>query len=301
MLDKQFVTVLKNLKGYTKSDTHSQFECWVTKGTYECLEFRPNFPNANTDYAKLDIDTVADGDTWICTRWRDKVYAEVREQDAPPTQEDLPESHEDGVEEAGLVGLLEAFRDFRYTPRGARYPYELDGISVKLSPPRKNNCCTFVEALVIKAWLNHDENFRWDGRGHADMMILGSDLFSPVNVLVERGIALPLNELAPPAPWSVVQGWSSNNNGHSFIIVDHHADSDRVLTLESNSAYGLDGVGFRRLGGLKDHPPAQAPAHWWGNPRAPTWRDICRWYPKRRLCALKVNNVRWAWESGRRD
>jgi len=299
MSNKFIATVQRNLKGFTDPDTQSQFECMVRGGTYDCLEYRPKFPDQDSDYAKLDIDTVADGDTWICTRWKNNIYAEVREQDTTPEQEELPENFDDGVDEVELVRLLEMFREFRYTPRGARYPYPLEGISVKQSPPRKNNCCTFVEALVIKAWLDNVAGFQWDADGHAQMMILGDDLFSPVTVLVERGLAIPLNENAPPAPWSVVQGWSANNSGHSFIIVAYHGDSDRILTLESNSAYGLDGVGFRRLGGLREFQRGKAPSRWWENPRTPTWRDICRWYPQRRLCALKINNVAWARASGR--
>jgi len=289
--------VKRNLKGFTDPDTASQFECRVRKGSYECLEYRPKFPGPDTDYAKLDMDTLADGDTWVCTRWKNDIYARVVEQEAMPEQVELPERFDDGVDESKLVSLLETFRAFRYTPRGARYPFPLQGISVKQSPPHKNNCCTFVEALVIKAWLDNVPDFRWDAHGHAEMMILGSDLFSPVNVLIERGIALSLSPDAPPHPWSVVQGWSANNSGHSFIIVAHHGESDRILTLESNSAYGLDGVGFRKLGGLREFQPGQAPSRWWENPRTPTWKDIRRWYPKRRLCALKINNVSWPWVS----
>ena len=77
------------------------------------------------------------------------VYAEFVERQEPILQVELPEFYEDGIDESDLVGLIDEFRDFYYAPRGARYPFEINGIRVKLSPPRKNNCCTFVEALVI--------------------------------------------------------------------------------------------------------------------------------------------------------
>ena len=297
MADIQFANVLKRLKGFIEQNTRSQFETWVARGRYECTEYRRNYPNENTDFARLDIDTLADGDTWICTRWKNSIYAEIDDPAPPPQQLELPEAHADGMPEALLIDLLPEFEAFNYIPRGARYPYALDGISIKLAPPQVNNCCTFVEALVIKAWQNHNVDFRWDRQGHADIMIMGSDLFSPVNVLVNREIALPLDENAAPAAWSVIQGWSADNRrGHTFIIVAHHVESDRVLTLESNNGYGLDGVGYRSLGGLNQHPAKQAPERWWENANAPTWQQVRRAYPRRRLCALKVNNPQWAWQ-----
>ena len=196
MPDVQFVTLLKRLKGFTSPDTRSQFETWIAKGSYECLEYRENFPNENTDYARLDIDTLADGDTWICTRWRSSVYAQVDEPQPAPSQVEIPESQADGMAESELTALLAAFESFHYTTSGARYPFDLDGISIKRAPPAQNNCCTFVEGLVIRAWQNHDPEFGWDRQGHADMMIMGSDLFSPVNALVGRDIAIALDENA---------------------------------------------------------------------------------------------------------
>lgn len=51
-------------------------------------------------------------------------------------------------------------------------------------------------------------------------------------------------------------------SGHTFLIVDHHGPTDRVLTLESNSYYKLNGVGFRVIGYLQDME-VQPPANWW--------------------------------------
>ena len=160
----------------------------------------------------------------------------------------------------------------------------------------KNNCCTFVEALVVRAWQDvHPNRFGWTAARHRQMMIIGDDLFSPIHCLVEAGIATAVADPnASPRPWSAVQGWRSRGGGHTFLIVDHHAASDRVLTLESNRGYGLDGVGFRKLGNLREHVNNGPPAAWWENAKAPTWAEICATYAERELAALKVTNRSWS-------
>ncbi len=65
------------------------------------------------------------------------------------------------VTESALIGLLPAFSDYTYDRHEPRYPYEIPGISSSLvEPPKANNCCTFVEALLVKAWLDvHGDDF----------------------------------------------------------------------------------------------------------------------------------------------
>ncbi|RKG90433.1 hypothetical protein D7W82_03830 [Corallococcus sp. CA049B] len=58
-----------------------------------------------------------------------------------------------------------------------------------------------------------------------------------------------------------IQEWQGPQcSGYTFLAVDHHAETDKVLVLESNAVVGLDGVGYRGLGSLRDvglQPPAQ--------------------------------------------
>ncbi|WP_233583153.1 hypothetical protein [Corallococcus sp. CA053C] len=73
-------------------------------------------------------------------------------------------------------------------------------------------------------------------------------------------------------------GRSQWGSGHTFLVVDFHPETDKVLVLESNAAFRLDGVGFRGLGNLRD-VGLQPPADWWMRSEVWTWRRICSTYP----------------------
>ncbi len=298
MATQRAVTLSRNLSGFVEPDTHSETEGRVPAGTYEVLELLPNQgDNNDDDYARVAIEGLDGDDTWICTRSGAQQYGEIVEMDREPAAREDPGGDASAIPEQALVARIPDFRSFRYTKTGARYPFVIDGCSLPQTPPQKNNCCTFVEALVVRAWQDvHSDRFTWTSPRHRQMMIIGDDLFSPVHCLVEARIASAIVDApnASPPPWSAVQGWRSSGGGHTFLVVDHHAPSDRVLTLESNRGYGLDGVGFRKLGNLRDHPDNGPPPAWWENPKAPTWTDICATYPERELVALKVTGRSWS-------
>ncbi|WP_254624250.1 MULTISPECIES: hypothetical protein [unclassified Myxococcus] len=152
------------------------------------------------------------------------------------------ESEPLAVLEERLIALLGASPDYRYNVSRVYYPWALPGVRVPLAPPRLNNCCTFVEALRVKAFSEaHGAAFSWDARRHRQMMIASSqDYFSPVTAAVESGMALVAPSAdVPPHPWTLIQGWRSQwGAGHTFLVADHHAETDKVLVLESNAAYG---------------------------------------------------------------
>jgi hypothetical protein len=196
------------------------------------------------------------------------------------------------IKESVLINLLEKFHPFTYELHAARYPFPLPGLSVPLSPPETNNCCTFVEALLVKAWADTHPEFKWGSKRHGQMMILSADdFFSPVTAVIESGMGSVMDD-TDIKPWTVVQGWRGKwNGGHTFIIVDHHEETDRVLTLESNSAYNLDGVGFRGIGNLRDfnNPPVE----WWKQEDLWTWERIKSAYKFRKQAALNMNELSW--------
>lgn len=201
------------------------------------------------------------------------------------------------VPESALSALLPVFSDYTYNFQSVRYPWAIPGVSLPLAPPKLINCCTFVEALVVRAWANtHGAAFLWNSRRHSQMMIsTGDDLFSPVTAVIESemGTAVPAGQ--PPTAWCVAQGWRTSTSGHTFIILARHAPSDRVLTLEANQAYSLNGVGYRKLGNLRDFPGCRPPARWWENSAAPLWRDIVATYANGlKLAKLNVLGPSWA-------
>lgn len=199
------------------------------------------------------------------------------------------------IDESVLVNRLNDFEPFTYALHEARYPFPLPGVSLPLAPPQTNNCCTFVEGLVIGAWADAHPGFAWDKRRHRQMMIIGDDdMFSPVTALVEAGIAILVpNPDTAPECWTVIQGWREQwSDGHTLLIVAHHAATDRLLTLEANKAFKLNGVGFRSIGNLNavgGRPPAQ----WWSLPELWTWQHFCSVYRFRRQARLNVMPGDW--------
>jgi hypothetical protein len=294
--NKKIAKLRLRLKGFAQPDTASQVEGYLEPGTYRIDRYLPNHPDEDTDYALVQAPTLGAGETWICVRWKDHYYADV--EDAPAVAlERLPFDAEPfAISETVLLNLLPKFEDFTYDLDEAHYPYELPGVHLPQAPPRSNNCCTFVEALLVRAWADVHQDFRWNSERHAQMMIFSNDdYFSPVTAAIETGMAIAVpNPDEPPHPWTLIQGWRYQwRSGHTFIIVDHHEQTDRVLTLESNSSYKLNGVGFRAMGNLRDLE-GRPPASWWEREELWTWERICSTYRFRQQAWLKVKDRSWS-------
>jgi hypothetical protein len=81
---------------------------------------------------------------------------------------------------------------------------------------------------------------------------------------IAMAILVDISENRPPPRWSLIQGWSKwapvsddqktakagSIAGHSFIIVDHHPGTDKLITIEANHGYNLNGIGMRCLGNI---------------------------------------------------
>lgn len=296
-MSTQTIATLRNrLKGFVDADTNSQAEGFLLPGKYAVLEVRENHPNDDTDYARVRAPELGAGDTWICTRWQDQRYADIQVVESPGAERQAFDDAPQAVPEEVLIGLLDAFHNFTYDLDEARYPYALPGVRVPQAPPTSNNCCTFVEALVVKAWTDAHASISWDTDRHGQMMIFSKDdYFSPVTAVVDSGmgVAVPDDDAAPH-PWTLVQGWRRQwEKGHTFLIVDHHEPTDRVLTLESNSSYQLNGVGFRAIGNLRD-VGGTPPDEWWERDDLWTWERIQSTYRFRRQAWLKVKERSWS-------
>ncbi len=208
------------------------------------------------------------------------------------------------VPEAALIGLLNHFRGYEYSLGDARYPYPLSGVpGTPLEPPKTNNCCTFVEALLVRAWSDvHGSAFQWSAERHRQMMIVSTaDMFSPVTAIVEAGMGEAIADAdALPEPWTIVQGWRRSGEtddawggGHTFLILDSHPDTRRVLSLESNKAYRMNGPGFRMHGDLDAFEDQHPGSRWWENEAVWTWEKFRHTYPHMKLAKLDVEDVKW--------
>lgn len=296
MTTQTIATLPNRLKGFVDADSSSQAEGFLQPGKYVVLEVRENHPNGETDYARVRAPELGAGDTWICTRWQDQRYADIQVVESPGAERQAFDDAPLAVSEEALIGLLGAFHEFTYDLDEARYPYALPGVRVPQAPPASNNCCTFVEALVVKAWTDIHDAVGWDTERHRQMMIYSSDdFFSPVTAAIDSGMAIAAPDAdAAPHPWTLVQGWRRQwSGGHTFLIVDHHEPTDRVLTLESNSSYELNGVGFRSIGNLRD-VGGRPPDEWWNRDGLWTWERVRSTYRFRRQSWLKVKERSWS-------
>jgi len=295
---KKMAKLRVRLKGFVKPSTKSQVEGFLEPGNYIVEEFLENQPPDNSsDYALVQAPALGAGDTWICTRWQNQRYADIVEAPKLEVKARLFETEALAVREARLIDRLGAFNDFSYDLDEARYPYKLPGVRLPQAPPVSNNCCTFVEALLVRAWADeYKGRFRWSAKRHGQMMIFSNDdFYSPVTAVVEEKMAIAVKDPdTPPHPWTLIQGWRRRwRSGHTFLIVDHHVPTDRVLTLESNSSYMLNGVGFRAIGNLQDMEN-KPPANWWDIEALWTWERVCATYRYRQQAILKVKERKWS-------
>ncbi len=282
-------TVLRHLNCYSGPDTRKPPLTVLRPGVFPVLDVRRG---RNADYFELGgVKDVPGGRAWVCSRWQTRVYARLHE----------AEKHTDllMVPEEAIVSLLPAFHGYGYSLKKPRYPYPIPYVpSLPLEPPMANNCCTFVEGLLVKAWCDTiTSGFRWSQKRHGQMMIWSTDdydeYFSPVTAAVEARMAEEIDDPdAFPEPWTVVQAWKEQwKGGHTFIVLDSHEPSQRILTLESNMAFGMDGPGFRGIGDLDQVP--HPGSGWYENPAAWTWSKFRDTYPLMKLAKLAVGDVSW--------
>ncbi|MEO0896683.1 MAG: hypothetical protein AAFY71_09820 [Bacteroidota bacterium] len=204
------------------------------------------------------------------------------------------------VEEKDILALLPDWKDYSYGgPAKAPKGYMVDKIWNRTSQ-NKIACNTFTEALLFEAWerkYGKHKDFRVSLSQHREYMInnraldfyqneagewiANGDVFGPVNLLVEKGIALSMEraigdwedtdypDMVRKRSWLTCQGWSKwdpdcyydeqddlyrlkakSVSGHNYMIVSISEDEEKVLSLESNLAYRINGVGIRYLGDL---------------------------------------------------
>ena len=234
----------------------------------------------------------------------------------------------DSVKESYLIDRIKDFKDFNYVSKmggDPKYPYQLDkSFSVHQAPPRVNDCCSFVEALSVKAWKDaRGDKFTWDLEKHKRMMIGEkrsdpNDWYSPVTEVVASGMGIEVKDTEKlPPPWTVVQGWRKKDKkkeceadnlkgGHTFFVVAVHEDTGRVLTLESTATQReneevttefveMHGPGFRKLGDIDDFKAKgfNPGKDWWKDEGLWTWKMIKADRPCIKMARLKVYDATW--------
>lgn len=190
--------------------------------------------------------------------------------------------------------LLEQLALYRGWVYGSpRYPSALPGVRLPLAPPNHVDCCSFVEGLVIGAAVRAGLDPGWGLAEHNRAMVLTPrDRFGPVEVLIDAGLAWPLALDDVPPAWTVCQGWRRDGGGHTFLIAE--TAGQRVLLLEANRGYMLNGPGWRAIAPLGEAREDQdgLPPKWWQDPLAWTWAMVRDLYPELAVCALRVGDDR---------
>jgi hypothetical protein len=83
----------------------------------------------------------------------------------------------------------------------------------------------------------------------------------------------------------LIQSFTTWPRGHSWLAIDYDEATDKVLTLEANSGYNLNGIGFAGVGNWRDvHSLADWPAH-----GAPTWASRTRSYTEAYIAKLDID------------
>ena len=134
----------------------------------------------------------------------------------------------------------------KYQLSGAQCPSQPLGISVKRIGGETTNCVLFT------AWfLCHMFDRPFSGDQWSEWMVSSgvdnyhSPAYGP-RVCMDWGVATT----APSeGPWLVQ--YFTDSGGHSMIVLCHDIETDKILTLESNSGFSLDGCGWGDIGNLR--------------------------------------------------
>jgi hypothetical protein len=252
------VTLLRELRQFQTPDTVTPYVGTLAAATYPV-----------SDVEVRGTDEYVQVTTWICSKSNGVTYAVVDEVVPPVT---------DGISEKALTDTLQRFRGYVYASGNPRYTGSLPNTVVPLVPPKQDDCCTFVEDLVVHAFQAAGFAFVWDQHRHEQLVVADwNNLWSPPQGLAESGLARavvgPSSSTPFPQPWTVCQAWSPSS-GHSFIVMATHAPTGKVLILESNYAFGFSGPGLRGLGGLDQYLTSGPPANWYTDPEVPTWDQV---------------------------
>ncbi len=332
-LYKSLVKIPEDIKCFSKPDTKSDKLGTLEKGDYPMLEFKES---GDTDYIRIKTDKFENDQVWICSRWQKNYYAfpfdKKEKEEITKTSAigefriDIKEEQlyrlrvvangffdgeskrllpigsdiikitpaEKAIPESALVNRLSDFKNFSYHLDNAYYPYDLPDINI--TKGNTNNCCTFAEGLVVKAWKDSlASDFSWSLDKHNKMMITSTtDYYSPITAVVESRMGVEIDKDKLPPPWTIVQGWKTQwTGGHSFLIVDAHQETQRILTLESNKSYKMDGPGFRQLGNIDDFTDCNPGVDWWKDSDLWDWAKFKETYPFRKMARLKVYDLKW--------
>ena len=167
-----------------------------------------------------------------------------------------------------LVALFPDVEKQTYKLVGAETPVQPNGVRLSPSVVGKQtiNCTQFTTFLVSQAFKTRwssDQWARWQNTG-LQKKTLNVPNYGP-RVALDWGVATT----APGRGPFLIQ-YFTETGGHSLIVLVHDPDTDKILTLESNSHFGINGVGWGGIGNLRDVPN---PGPKWQSKTTQTWKS----------------------------
>jgi len=150
---------------------------------------------------------------------------------------------------ADVAAHFPAMLPQKYVLHGAQCPSNPPGMTLKNIGSETTNCVQFTAWLLSATFPVTFTKAQW-----SLWMVSSADQGNvPIvpnwgpKVVIQWGGATT----APGDGPRLIQ-YFTETGGHSLLVMDYDADTDKILTLEANSAYGLNGAGWAQIGNLRD-------------------------------------------------
>ena len=129
-------------------------------------------------------------------------------------------SASNNVKEWDIVSVITNFKGWEYVDNGlARYPYEIEGVRSDLvntnsGDLKRNDCNTFTEALLVKAWKDNINSYSWNLPRHQKWMIRSTDdYYSPITAADESNMGDNVTDVDDlPHPWTLFKVWETEGS-----------------------------------------------------------------------------------------
>ena len=169
-----------------------------------------------------------------------------------------------------FVDLFPEVSRQKYKLSGAQCPSNPPGVSLKRIGYETSNCVLFTSWIISAAFdgvsFVKDQWSQWMVSA-APPNPLPIPAYGP-RVCLDWDIATT----SPGEGMYLIQYFTKSGGGHSMLVIDHDPETDKILTLESNNAYKLNGVGWADIGNLRD-VPNPGPRKEWTRKVKQTWQS----------------------------
>jgi hypothetical protein len=166
-----------------------------------------------------------------------------------------------------FVDLFPEVSRQKYKLSGAQCPSNPPGMTLKRIGYETSNCVLFTSWVISKAFtgveFTKDQWSQWMV-SKSPPKVLPVPGYGP-KVCLDWDIAT-----TSPGEGPYLIQYFTETGGHSMLVIQHDKETDKILTLESNSAYKLDGVGWADIGNLRDVPN---PGKDWTKKVKQTWQS----------------------------